>query len=133
MEWAGEYNGIRYVNDSKSTTVASTLWAIDHVGGPSVWILGGRDKGAEFKDLEEPLKKVARGVVVMGEARERIRKALDGDIPLVMASHLKDAIERARKLAKPGDTIVLSPTCTSFDEFEDFEERGKVFKDLVSE
>jgi len=131
LEFAGERFGIRFINDSKSTNIASTLWAIDRVQGPGVWILGGRDKGADFRLLEGPLRLKARGVVAMGEAREKIQAALAGSLTVLPAGSLKHALQCARTLAQRGDSIVLSPACASFDEFTNFEERGKAFKALI--
>ncbi|MBI2870337.1 MAG: UDP-N-acetylmuramoyl-L-alanine--D-glutamate ligase [Candidatus Omnitrophica bacterium] len=131
LEFVLERRGIRFFNDSKSTNVASTLWALSQIKERGVWILGGRDKDGDFRELAGPLKVRARGVVAMGEAREKIRMNLEEIGPMVLARELEEAVSCALKLAQEGDAVVLSPACTSFDEFMNFEERGRAFKALV--
>ena len=99
--------------------------------GPTVLILGGRYKGGEFSDLAPLLRERGKRVLALGEARERIEKALAGIVPVDRCLSLRDAVERARAAAAPGDTVLLAPACSSFDMFRDYAHRGRSFKDEV--
>jgi UDP-N-acetylmuramoylalanine--D-glutamate ligase len=132
LEHAGTIRGIHFVNDSKSTTPDSTLYALSQTPGPVVLILGGRDKGMAFGPLFEQLhEERIRGVVLMGESRARLRPLLNGATQVREAATLKDAVGAAVALAGPGSTVLFSPACASFDLFRDFEERGRIFKSLI--
>ena len=127
--------GIRFINDSKSTTPESLLFALQQVAGEVVVILGGRDKGLNFQSLVEPLHQPrVKGLVLIGESRERLRHCLNGTLagpPIREAAGLDEAVRIGSALAQPGATVLFSPACASFDMFRDFEERGCRFKDLV--
>ena len=131
LEPVRELDGVLWVNDSKSTTVASTLAALEAFDRPVVLLLGGRDKGGRFADLAGRLRS-ARGVIAYGEAAERVVRELDGLAPVVReGSDFGAVIARARAMARPGDAVLLAPACSSFDMFRNAEERGTVFSDLV--
>jgi UDP-N-acetylmuramoylalanine--D-glutamate ligase len=95
-------------------------------------ILGGRDKGAPYIPLREPLQQRARLAIVIGEAAEKIASELNGAVPLEHAGTLDRAVQIAADSARAGDTVLLAPACSSFDQFENYEHRGRVFKELVA-
>lgn len=132
LEQAGVVRGIHFVNDSKSTTPDSTLYALSQTPGRVVVIIGGRDKGMAFGPLFKRLHEDrVRGVVLMGESRARLRPLLNGSPRVREAATLEEALGAAVTLAGPGSTVLFSPACASFDLFRDFEDRGRAFKSLV--
>ncbi len=131
MELVGELDGVSYVNDSKGTNVGAAARALESCGGRVVLIAGGRDKGGDLAPLAQALKRRGKGLILLGEARERFRKALGDSCPLLEVESLDEALSQARKLAQEGDTVLLSPACASFDMFRDYEERGELFRQLV--
>ncbi len=132
QEVVATFRGVTFVNDSKSTTVASGLCAIAAAPGPVVLIAGGRDKGSDFTSLRSAKRKL-KGVVVIGEDGPKIAQSLKGLVPLVGARNLPEAVRRASQMAGQGDWVLLSPMCTSFDMFRDFEDRGEQFAQVVRE
>ncbi len=132
LEWVGEWNGITYYNDSKSTTPSSTRVAIEALPGPLIVILGGKAKLTDFSELTGvlALEKV-RCVVVYGASRKTIEAFLPSRIRSFSVESLEEAVKIACREAKPGDTVLLSPACTSWDAYENFEVRGEHFKALV--
>jgi UDP-N-acetylmuramoylalanine--D-glutamate ligase len=131
LEPIRELDGVLWINDSKSTTVASALEAVRAVERPVVLLLGGRDKGGAFADLAPALAS-ARGVIAYGDAGARAARELAGRVPLVHEGHdFTAVVARARALARPGDAVLLSPACSSFDMFTSAEERGEQFTRLV--
>jgi UDP-N-acetylmuramoylalanine--D-glutamate ligase len=133
LEVVAEIGGVTFINDSKATNVDAALRAIEAVDGPVLVILGGRDKGSDFAPLREILARRARGVFLIGEAAEKIARQLNGRLPLEFAGTLEQAVARAYAAARPGDTVLLAPACASFDQFQNFEHRGRVFKHLVQQ
>jgi UDP-N-acetylmuramoylalanine--D-glutamate ligase len=133
LEFILEKDGIRWINDSKGTNVDSVRYALASFENPIVLIAGGRDKDSDFTELNELLRRGVRTVVLIGEAADKMEKAFGGACPLTRASTLREAVEKARGLAKPGDVVLLSPACASFDMFKNFEDRGDQFKALVRE
>jgi UDP-N-acetylmuramoylalanine--D-glutamate ligase len=131
LEAVGRIREVLYVNDSKATTVEAMLGALRSFVEPIVLIAGGRDKGGDFRSLRPIVADKARATVLIGEARKKIRTALEGTAPIYEAASLKEAVETAASLARPNDVVLLSPGCASFDMFRDFEDRGRQFKDLV--
>lgn len=131
IEFVGEIEGVRFVNDSKSTTVASTLCAVEALPDPLLLIAGGREKNENFRALRNPLLKKVKRMILIGEAREKIRCAVAGWVETTFAATLEEAVELAYRESKAGETVLLSPMCTSFDMFRDFEERGDRFKQSV--
>ena len=120
--------GVRFVNDSKATTVDATLKALASFDRPIVLILGGRGKGGDFSPLRPEVKKRARSVVLVGEAADKIEKALGGAVPVARAATYREVVRTAFGMACRGDVVLLAPACTSWDMFKDFEERGRTFK-----
>ena len=128
LEFVRDVNGVAYYNDSKD----ATLKAIDAFPG-GIWIiLGGKDKDSDFTVLREPLRVKARAALLIGAAASKIEKQLGDAVPIVSCGTLAAAIDKASRSAVPGDTVLLAPACASFDQFDNFEHRGRVFKDLVN-
>jgi UDP-N-acetylmuramoylalanine--D-glutamate ligase len=120
--------GVRFVNDSKATTVDATLKALASFDRPIVLVLGGRGKGGDFSPLRAAVRKRVRAVVLVGEAANKIEAALGGVVPVVRAADYRGVVRAAFELASRGDVVLLAPACTSWDMFAKFEERGRVFK-----
>jgi UDP-N-acetylmuramoylalanine--D-glutamate ligase len=132
LEFVRNLNGIDFYNDSKATSVDATLKALDAFPG-GVWIiLGGKDKGLDYRALREPLAAKARGALLIGAAAGKIGEALAGATPLVESGTLDAAVEYAFAHGSPGDTVLLAPACASFDQFKSYEHRGEVFKEIVN-
>jgi len=132
LEHVATIRGTHFVNDSKSTTPDSLLFAMRQTRGELVVIVGGRDKGLDFHQLINPLHEPrVKGIVLIGESRSRIRALLNGSTTLRESETLEAAVETAAGLAGPGGTVLFSPACASFDMFRDFEDRGRAFKSLV--
>src|SRR5580704_6443448 len=131
LEFVAEINGVRYFNDSKATNVDATLKALDAFPGHILIILGGKDKGSDYIVLQEPLREKAILALLIGAAAEKIEKQIAGSVAIERAGMLERAVETAVHAAHPGDIVLLAPACASFDQFENYEHRGRVFKDLV--
>lgn len=131
LECVGEVLGVEFYNDSKATSVDATVKALGAFEGGVHLILGGKDKGAPYAPLIPFLKDRVREALLIGAAAARIARELSGEVELVEAGDLEAAVRQAFARARPGDVILLSPACASYDQFHDFEERGRVFKDLV--
>ena len=120
--------GVRFINDSKSTNVDSTLFALDALEGENILLLlGGVDKGSSYSRLHKSSIKV---IIAYGEASSKIRQDLKSS-NIILAKNFQQAVQQSLEIAKAGDTILFSPACASFDEFASFEERGEKFKELV--
>jgi UDP-N-acetylmuramoylalanine--D-glutamate ligase len=134
IEPVGAAGGITYYNDSKGTNVASTIVALQSFGEPIVLIAGGTGKGQDFAPLAEAARGRVRAAVLIGVDRDHVRRALAAaGIPVRDAGDMADAVRAARAEARPGDAILLSPACASFDMFRNFEHRGDVFREVVRE
>ncbi len=131
LEFVRELRGITFIDDSKSTNVDGARVALQTVKAPIVWIAGGLDKGGDYGPLRPIAKEKVKVAILMGQARERIRQQLGDAAPTVLVPTLADAVEQAASQAGSGDTVLLSPACSSFDQFKDYAERGRVFKKLV--
>jgi UDP-N-acetylmuramoylalanine--D-glutamate ligase len=131
MELIAEFNGIRFVNDSKATNVDSALRSIESFDSGLVPIVGGRFKGGDLGLLREPLKRRAKAVVAIGEARSQVKQAIAGTVPVHEAESMDEAVRTALDLAKPAGVVLLAPACASFDMFRDYAERGEKFKEAV--
>jgi UDP-N-acetylmuramoylalanine--D-glutamate ligase len=132
LEFVAEIGGVRFFNDSKATNVDATLKALDAFPGNLLVILGGKDKGSDYAPLIEPLRRRARLVLLIGAAAAKIEAQFGAGVPVMRASTLDRAVGLAWERARPGDTVLLAPACASFDQFDNFEHRGRVFKQLVS-
>jgi UDP-N-acetylmuramoylalanine--D-glutamate ligase len=133
LEFVAEIGGVKFYNDSKATNVDATLKAIEAFEEPLLVILGGKDKGSSYAPLREALARRARRVLVIGAAAEKILRELGESLPVEHARTLERAVRAAWAQAQTGDVILLAPACASFDQFENFEHRGRVFKELVAE
>ena len=133
LEFVRDLNGVAWYNDSKATNVDATLKAIAAFPGGLWVILGGKDKDSDYSMLAAPLKSKCSGVFLIGAAADKIAAQLNSAAPLIHAKTLDNAVARAAAASKPGDTVLLAPACASFDQFENFEHRGREFKRLVRE
>jgi UDP-N-acetylmuramoylalanine--D-glutamate ligase len=132
LEEVRELNGVKYVNDSKATNVESVWYALQAFHEPIVLLLGGREKGNDYSKLNDLVRERVRAIVAIGESAPRVEAAFGSLKPVVVAFSMEEAVRTARELANPGDVVLLSPGCKSFDWFENFEHRGRVFKQLVN-
>jgi len=132
LEEVRKINGVKFINDSKSTTTEATVWALNNLAGPLVLIAGGREKGNDYGLVLELARKKVKAAILIGEAKEKIKKAFSGNIHLDEAESLEEALNKAYSLARSGECVLFSPMCKSFDMFSDYEERGRLFKSLVS-
>jgi UDP-N-acetylmuramoylalanine--D-glutamate ligase len=133
LEFVRNVNGVDFYNDSKATNVDATLKALDAFDGGLWIILGGKDKGSDYTVLRKPLAQKARAVMLIGAAAAKIREQIAGAAPLMDSKTIDVAIRDAYAAATPGDTVLLAPACASFDQFDNFEHRGRVFKSLVAQ
>ena len=131
LEFVKSACGIDFINDSKATNIESTLWALERVTKPIILIAGGRDKGSDFSSIQQQIKKKVKTVVVFGEAKEKIQKALQSVVDVVEAGDLEEAVHAAYRRAEVGECILLSPMCASFDMFTNYKQRGNKFKEIV--
>jgi len=133
IEIVQEDDGVLWINDSKSTNVTSTLVAVRGMSRPTILLLGGKHKGEPYTALAPELKRTVKRVIAYGEAAEVITRDLLGLVPVEQGgNNFTEVIERARRAAAPGDAVLLSPACSSFDMFDNYEKRGTEFKRLVT-
>jgi UDP-N-acetylmuramoylalanine--D-glutamate ligase len=133
LEFAGEVRGVRYYNDSKSTTAESIIAAVSAFATGRVHLIaGGKDKGCDFNAVKDALRKQVSGVCLIGEAAGRMMAEWNGIVPLYRCATLEEAVAAAAQKAGPGDAVVLSPGCSSFDMFADYKDRGERFKKIVA-
>ena len=131
IEMIHERAGVRFIDDSKGTNVGAVVEALAAVSAPVILIAGGFDKGGEYAPLRKPLTEKVKLAIFIGAARDKMRLALDGSTRIEVVEKLADAVKRAAEVAVAGDTVMLSPACSSFDQFKDYAERGNIFKELV--
>lgn len=132
MESCGQVRGVRCVNDSKATNVGATAASLGGLDVPVWLILGGRDKDSDFNRLRPLLREKVRRVLLIGEATGRIAASLRGAVPMVRCGDMERAVDTALAAAHPGEVLLLAPACTSFDQYRDFEHRGRHFKQIVT-
>jgi UDP-N-acetylmuramoylalanine--D-glutamate ligase len=132
LEFVAEVGGVQFYNDSKATNVDATLKAVEAFPGPLLVILGGKDKGSPYSPLAEPLRQRARLAILIGAAAGKIAADIGGTVPIEHAVTLDRAVKLAAERSRPGDVVLLAPACSSFDQFENYEQRGRVFKELVA-
>jgi UDP-N-acetylmuramoylalanine--D-glutamate ligase len=133
LEFVRERNGVAWYNDSKATNVDAALKAIAAFPGGLWVILGGKDKNSDYTPLAAPLKEKSHAALLIGAAAEKIRAQLGGEVRMIACRTLDAAVQEARARAVRGDTVLLAPACASFDQFENYEHRGREFKRLVGE
>ncbi len=131
LEWVRTLRGVRYVNDSKATNVDSTRVALESFSDPLIVIMGGEGKGSPYKPLEPLIRARVKRLLLIGEDTPVIEKELKGSAPMERQGVMSKAVRRASELASSGDVVLLSPACASFDQYSNYEERGRDFKALV--
>ena len=134
LEKVKKIRGVEFINDSKATNVNSAWYALESVPGKIVWIVGGTDKGNDYSALMEPARKKVKAIVCLGLDNKKIIEIFRHIVPMITETRsAKDAVSQCMELSEPGDTVLLSPACASFDLFENYEDRGRQFKAAVRE
>jgi len=133
LEYVATVKGVQFYNDSKATNVDATAKAVEAFPGGIHLILGGKDKGSDYTSLTELLKERVRAVYTIGSAAAKIESQLRGVVPLRSCETLEAAVAAAANEARAGEVVLLAPACSSFDQFENYEHRGREFQKLVSE
>ena len=134
LEKVKKIRGVEFINDSKATNVNSAWYALESVPGKIVWIVGGTDKGNDYSALMEPARKKVKAIVCLGLDNKKIIEIFQHIVPMITETRsAKDAVSQCMELSEPGDTVLLSPACASFDLFENYEDRGRQFKAAVRE
>lgn len=129
LEYVATVGGVKYVNDSKATNVNSTWYALESMTTPTVLILGGKDKGNDYTEIEELVKEKVKAIVCMGKDNSKLIDFFTGKVPLISDTHsIEEAVKECARIAEDGDTVLLSPCCASFDLFKSYEDRGEKFK-----
>jgi UDP-N-acetylmuramoylalanine--D-glutamate ligase len=132
LERVREIKDVEFINDSKATNVDSTIWALRNTHKPIILIAGGKDKNSDYRVIADLMRQKVKHLVLIGQAKEKIRSHLDGILPMRYASSLEEAVGAGFSYAKSGDCILFSPMCASFDMFENYEHRGRAFKEIVN-
>jgi UDP-N-acetylmuramoylalanine--D-glutamate ligase len=132
IELVGEWGKISVYNDSKATNVASAITALQSLEGPIILIAGGRDKGSSYSPMRSIIKERVKALILMGEAKEKMQTAFQDLVPIHLVDDMKEGVRVAWRLAQDGDTILLSPACSSFDMFQDYQDRGRTFKKMIN-
>ena len=133
LEFVATIGEVDFYNDSKATTVESVLCALRSFEKPILWIAGGKDKGLNYSLLQKIVREKVREVILVGEAAPRMREAMGSIVPTTLCSSLEESVVVAHERARPGEVILLSPACSSYDMFKNYEERGEVFKSIVQD
>jgi UDP-N-acetylmuramoylalanine--D-glutamate ligase len=134
LEHVLKVRGVLYINDSKATNVNSTWYALESMTTPTIWIVGGTDKGNDYSELYDLVKQKVKTIICMGKDNTKILEAFkDFGIDMLDTHSMQEAIQAAYRNSKNGDTVLLSPACASFDLFENYEDRGRQFKKCVRE
>lgn len=134
LEPVGTKNNIEYINDSKATNVDSAWYALESMTRPTVWIVGGTDKGTSYAPLYDLAQKKVHTMICMGVDNNRLEESFAGVVPNILSCHsFEEAMEAVVRTAKEGDTVLLSPACASFDLFKNYEQRGRMFKEWICE
>lgn len=133
LEPAGTVDGVRYINDSKATNVNSCWYALESMPKGTVLILGGKDKGNDYSEIEPLVREKVKAIVCMGKDNSKLISYFGGIVDQIRDTHsLDEAMAACREIARPGDTVLLSPCCASFDLFSSYEDRGRQFKQAVA-
>jgi len=134
LEKVSTIRGVDYINDSKATNVNSTWYALESMDKPTVWIAGGVDKGNDYEMLKQLVAEKVRILVCMGLDNSKLHEAFGDCVDLIInTSSAQEAVHVASKMAKSGETVLLSPACASFDLFKNYEDRGRQFKAAVKQ
>lgn len=134
LELIAVINGVEFVNDSKATNVDSVIYALGSYSGPLVWIAGGIDKGNDYRVIADDVKKKVRVLICLGKENEKLRNAFGSMVgEIYETQNIKELVKIATRVSKPGDVVLLSPACASFDLFKNYEDRGNQFREAVLE
>jgi UDP-N-acetylmuramoylalanine--D-glutamate ligase len=132
LEYVTTVCGVKYINDSKATNINSTWYALESTDPQTIWIAGGVDKGNDYSSLSELVVSKCKAIICLGKDNSKIHEAFEGKVEMILDStSMHEAVGMAYRLGQKGDTVLLSPACASFDLFENFEERGRLFKEAV--
>jgi len=132
LEKVLKIQGVQYINDSKATNVNSVFYALDSMNTPTVWIVGGVDKGNDYDELMPLVREKVKAIVCLGVDNTKIINAFNNVVDvMVETTSMSEAVQLAQRLAEKGDSVLLSPACASFDLFENYEDRGKQFKQAI--
>ena len=132
LEYVATVKNVKYINDSKATNVNSCWYALQSMKTPVILILGGTDKGNDYTEIEELVKEKVSGLIFLGVDNSKLHEFFDGKVENIADAHsMEECVNTAYKMAKPGETVLLSPCCASFDLFQNYEDRGKQFKSCV--
>ena len=132
LEFVRDLDGVRWINDSKATNVASAYYALESMTRPTVLILGGKDKGNDYNEIADFVKSKVKAIVCMGKDNTKLLDFFTDKVANISDTHsISEAIASARSFASSGDTVLLSPCCASFDLFKSYEDRGEQFKEIV--
>jgi UDP-N-acetylmuramoylalanine--D-glutamate ligase len=132
LEFVGEFDDIQYINDSKATNVDSVYYALEAMNRPVIWIVGGQDKGNDYEQLSELVKNKVKGIVALGIDNSKIIDFFKGyNIPLFDTDSMEKAVNQSDAMTSPGDVVLLSPACASFDLFNNYKHRGDLFREIV--
>jgi len=132
LEHVRTLNGVRFVNDSKATTAEAGRWALQRSDKPIMMLCGGRDKNIDFSVISPLVQEKVKGLFTFGEAKEKLNQTFEGQTAVTSCADMKEAVQSAFGDSSAGDTVLLSPMCASFDSFQDYEERGRVYKEIVN-
>ena len=132
LEKVGKFRGIEYINDSKATNINATFYALECMENPTVWIVGGVDKGNDYSELMALVREKVKGIVCLGLDNQKIIETFGNVVDVIVeTAGAEEAVKVAKKIATKGDTVLLSPACASFDLFENYEDRGQKFKQAI--
>ena len=132
LEPVGNFNGISFYDDSKGTNVGAVVMSLASFERGVILILGGRDKGGDYSPLKSLIRGKAKALIVLGEAKPKIMAALEGQCPTYPVENMKEAVEKSFEIGSEGDVVLLSPACSSFDQYQNYAERGRDFQKWVS-
>ncbi|MGS2725216.1 UDP-N-acetylmuramoyl-L-alanine--D-glutamate ligase [Psychroserpens sp. BH13MA-6] len=132
LEHVLKINKVQYINDSKATNVNATYYALESMDTPTVWIVGGTDKGNDYQELYQFVNEKVKAIICLGVDNEKLMKNFGGMVDIIVETqYMSEAVKIAYKIAQAGDSVLLSPACASFDLFENYEDRGRQFKEAV--
>jgi UDP-N-acetylmuramoylalanine--D-glutamate ligase len=132
LEKVLKIQNVLYINDSKATNINATFFALDSMNVPTVWIVGGVDKGNDYNELMPMVREKVKAIICLGIDNRKIIETFGNVVDIMVeVNNMKDAVKTAQRLTEKGDTVLLSPACASFDLFENYEDRGKQFKQAV--
>jgi UDP-N-acetylmuramoylalanine--D-glutamate ligase len=132
LEFVRRLKSVDFINDSKSTTVEAGRWALERSSKPVVMICGGLDKHLDYSPLKSLVAQKVKHMIALGQARDIMKSTFSDVVPVETVGSLQEAVSLARDKARPGECVLLSPMCASFDMFKDYEHRGEVFKEIVN-